>query len=134
MFAEARLREIPPAVDVVLPAVISRAKAGKPFGLPCAAEPPNPYLVTRAHALLAFLHGIQTGAGAGGFEALRIRLVDDLTSRLDYHVENLLEALHRASPEQRASLRAHIEVAAEFLSLVQNPQSAEFVRRRAAAA
>lgn len=131
---EARLREIQPAVDAVLPAINSRAKSGKPFGLPSTAEPPNPYLVTRAQALLAFLYGVKTGACGGSFDVLRSKLTEDLTCRLDFHVENLLTELHRAPGPGREPLRAHIEVAADLLGLVQNPASAEFVRRRAAAA
>ena len=77
---------------------------------------------------------MRTAAAIGGFGALRTKLVDDLTHRLDHQVEVLLEQLHKSNGESSEYLRAYLEFAAEFLGLVQDSQSAELVRRRAAAA
>ena len=133
LIVEARLREVEGAVAAALPVQTPRFGAHKQRGAPRIADQPNPLAVAKAQALLALLHGVRSAASIGGFGALRTKLIETLTYRLDQYTEDLLDLLHsgQSDPDR---VRAYLEVAAEFTGLVQDPQAAEIVRRRAAAA
>ena len=131
--AEARLREVEPAVATALPVQPMRFAARTVRGTPKLAEPLDERAVRKAAGLLGFLYETRTCASYGGFGALRSKVVEALDPRVDQYVEDLLEQLHTGA-EEAEKLRGYIEVAADFMGLVRDPKAAEIVRRRAAVA
>jgi hypothetical protein len=133
--AEARIREAEPAVAAALPLQVFRMPGAlAPRAGPRVDGYPVDALVRRAEGLLAFLYESRAVATSAGFGALRARAIGSLGMRLDLYVEDLVERLHAESGEDGEQVRAHLEVAAEFLGLVRGPDTAQIVRRRAAAA
>ena len=89
----------------------------------------------RALSLMALLDGCRSSAHHSGFGALRAKVAEALDALLDAYIQELLEMLHRGgSGASPSMIRAYLDVAAELLSLVRDPKSAERGRRRAAAA
>ena len=133
--AEARMRETERAVGAALPLQPSRA----PGGLALRSAPridgyPDDGLVRRAEGLLAFLDETRTSASNAGFGALRAKVIEALEQRMDTYVQDLLERLHVEDCADDDWVRAYLDIAADFCGLIQGPQAAQIVRRRAAAA
>ena len=131
--AEARLREIEPAVIAALPTQPVRFAARSVRGAPKLAHDLDEAAVRKAQGLLGFLYETRTCASYGGFGALRAKVVESLDPRVDQYAEDLLELLHAGEGDLQR-LRAYLEVAAEFLGLIREPRAAEIVRRRTAVA
>jgi hypothetical protein len=129
---EQRLKLAGNAVGQALP-LKSRGR-GAVRGLPNLGKDPEPRLVTRAIAFLAFMDATRSAAVAGGFGRPRAEAVETLSAMLDQYVEDLLEVLHGGDPELVPQARAYLDIAAEFLALVTDDRAAEVARRRAAAA
>lgn len=129
---EARLREVEPAVAAALPLLAKPGRGGRP--IPKLTADPEPLLVVRAEALLTLLDGSRTAAQAGGFASLRAKVVEAVQQRLEPYCEDLLDTLHRKDSEDPERVRAYLEAASRIIALVQGPQAAQIVRRRAAAA
>jgi len=131
---EARLRDVEPAVAKALPTQPARGagKSGRPS--PRLDKDPQPLMVNRAEGLLALLEACRPSAPAGGFAALRAKTIEALDQRLTYYCDDLIDVLHQGEHEEPERIHAFIEIAANFISLIQGPQSAQIVRRRAAAA
>jgi len=128
---EARLREVEPAVTMVMPLQPSRSKATR--GRPRLTEAPDAYAVAKAYALLGFLYESRHSASYGGFAVVRSKVLEALDPRIDQYAEDLLEQMHE-DPALEEPVRGRLELAADFLGLVRDPRAAEIVRRRAAAA
>ncbi len=131
---EARLRETEPAVAAALPTQAGRGAGRSVRPSPKLSSDPEPLLVARADALLTLIEESRGAAGAGGFGALRTKTMESLEKRLEQYCDDLLDLLHRGDVEDTDRIRAYLEIAARFVGLVQGPQNAQIVRRRAAAA
>jgi hypothetical protein len=131
--AEARMREVEPAVNAALPVQPMRFASRSVRGTPKMVEPLDERAVRKAAGLLGFLYETRACASYGGFGHLRAKVVESLDPRLDQYAEDLLEQLHGGAGDNER-LRSYLEVAADFLGLVRDPKAADFVRRRAAVA
>ena len=133
--AEARIREIEPAVAAALPLQVYRMMGFlAPRAGPRVDGQPVERLVQRAEGLLAFLYESRAVATSAGFGALRAKTIGSLEKRLDLYVKDLVERLRAEEVQDGEQVRAYLDVAAEFLGLVRGPDAAQIVRRRAAAA
>ena len=97
-------------------------------------ETPDPRLVRRAMASLTFFDRCRTFASQGGYGTVRAKTCEETTHGLDSYVEDILSMIHSGDVPDMDHARAFLEVAAEFMKLVQDEKSAQIVRRRAAAA
>ena len=133
---EMRLSELEGAISAALPAQVVRLGARRVRGGALVDRAPEPGAVARALSLAALLDGCRPAAVHGGFGALRARVAEAADVVLDGYSEELVALLHRegAQGARVRSIRAYLDVAAELIALVRDPQSAELVRRRAAAA
>ena len=134
MAVEARLREVETAVAAALPTQAPRSGARKLRSPPKLVADPDPALVTKSQALLAFLCESRSSANYGGFSTVRTKVVEALDQRIDQYAEDLLDLLHTGDEAPVERVRAYLEIAAESLGLVRDPKAAEIVRRRAAVA
>ena len=131
---EARLRETEPAVAAALPTQAARGLGKIVKSAPKLVADPEPLLVNKAEALLTLIEDSRSAASAGGFGALRTKVLESLEQRLDQYAEDLLNLLHAGESEEPERIVAYLEIAAQFLSLIKGPQAAQIVRRRLAAA
>ena len=131
---EARLREAEPAVAAALPTQAARGLGKIVKSAPKLAADPDPLLVNKAEALLTLIEDSRSAASAGGFGALRTKVLESLEQRLDQYAEDLLNLLHGGEGEDGSRITAYLEITAQFLSLIKGPQAAQIVRRRLAAA
>jgi regulator of sigma D len=76
----------------------------------------------------------RSAAAVGGFGAVRAQALEALEKRLDQYCDDLVDTLHKGECEEPERVRAYLEIAARFMGLVKGPQTAQIVRRRAAAA
>jgi hypothetical protein len=133
LVAEARMREVEPAVNLALPLQQARFGARAVRGAPNLNKDIDAAAINRARALLGLVYETRSCASHGGFGSLRTKVVETLDPRIDQYAEDLLELLH-AGEGDLERIRASLEVAAEFLGLVRDPSAAEIVRRRTAVA
>ena len=131
---EARLREVEPAVALALPTQPVRGAGRGVRPVPKLSADLGPIVVARAEALLALAEDARRCANAAGFAALRSKVCDAVAKRLDQYCEDLLETIHQGDPEQAERSRAYLDIAAHFMGLIEGPQNAQNIRRRAAAA
>ena len=131
MAVEARLKESEGAVNTALPLQPGRKKGR---GSPRLTADPDPTVVLKAQALLAFLCECRNSASYGGFGSVRTKVIEVLDPRIDGYAEDLLDHLHHGDDIPSDRIRAYLGIAAEFLGLVRDPKAAEIVRRRAAVA
>ena len=101
---------------------------------PKLAADPEPLLVSKAEALLTLLEESRGAASAGGFGALRAKVMEALEQRLDQYAEDLINLLHGGESGEPERITAYLEITAQFLSLIKGPQAGQIVRRRLAAA
>jgi hypothetical protein len=133
--AEARMREVEPAVAAALPLQQKHAPGRlAPRPAPRIEGYPDYDLVRRAEGLLAFLDATRTCAANAGFGALRAKVIEGLEKRLDPYVEDLVEQLRADDAGDHDRVRAYLDVAADVYGMIQGPQAAQIVRRRVAAA
>jgi hypothetical protein len=97
-------------------------------------EEPDQRLVRRALASLTFFERCRPYASQGGYGTVRSKVCEETTHGLDAYVEDILSLIHSGDVDNMDHARAFLEVAAEFMCLVQDEKSAQIVRRRAAAA
>ncbi len=97
-------------------------------------EAPDPRMVRRAMASLTFFDRCRAFASQGGYGTVRSRVCEETTHSLDVYIEDILSMIHSGDVPNMDNARAFLEVAAEFMKLVQDEKSAQIVRRRAAAA
>ncbi len=131
---EARLRETEPAVAAALPTQAARGLGKIVKSAPKLVADPEPLLVNRAEALLTLMEDSRSAASAGGYGALRAKVMESLEQRLDQYAEDLLNTLHGGEHSEPERIVAYLEIAAHFLSLIKGPQAGQIVRRRLAAA
>ena len=130
---EGRLREAEAAVAAALPAQKPGYGGRAARLVPKVSADPDPKAIRRAQAYLALVDGARMSAGNGGFGSLRLKVVEALEQRLDPYIEDVLEML-RHNDGDLDRLRAFLDVAAQAMSAVRNPEAGDIVRRRAAAA
>jgi hypothetical protein len=129
---EALLGKADDAVDRALP--LKAVKFGsKTRGAPAYRNPPDARAVTKAQAMLTFLHQVRSSAAAGGYAALRNKTIEKLDERLDRYVEDVLEHLRAEDAEDAELARQYLDIAATFVGLYRDEKAAQIVRRRAAA-
>src|SRR5262249_26705411 len=92
--AEGLLKKAPPAVGDALPLEQGRAGGARPGREPALDTPPDPRLVRRALASLAFFDRCRPAAAQGGFGAVRNRAEEEITHRLDSYIEDILALAH----------------------------------------
>jgi hypothetical protein len=131
---ESHLRAVDDFVGLALPIQTLRVGPRTLRGVPRLTTEPETDRVERAMTALLFMNEIRPSASAGGFASARTKAADILNARLDQYVEHLLDHLHDEETDDADRARAYLEVAAEFCGLVRDEQSAQLVRRRAAAA
>jgi hypothetical protein len=131
---EARLRETEPAVAAALPTQAARGLGKIVKSAPKLSGDPEPLLVNRAESLLTLMEDSRSAASAGGYGALRAKVIESLEQRLDQYVEDLLNTLHGGEHPEPERVRAYLEIAAQLLSLIKGPQAGQIVLRRLAAA
>jgi hypothetical protein len=133
--AEARIREAEPAVAAALPLASFKAMGSiAPRPGPRIDGYPADGLVQRAEGLLSFLEACRATAAVAGFGSLRGKVIESLEKRIDPYVEDLMERLRDEEDAAPELVRAYLEVAADFLGMIRGPDSAQIIRRRAAAA
>jgi hypothetical protein len=130
--AEGYLKRCGKLVGDALP--ILHPRPGCVRGDPNIEAPPDERLVRRAMAGLTFFEQVRGPAGAGGYGVVRSRVGEEITYTLDGYLEDLLAILHAGEASDMTLARAYLDAAARFVSLVQDQQAAQIVRRRAAAA
>ena len=101
---------------------------------PRLSHAPDPRLIRRAMASLTFFERCRNNAMSGGYGTVRIKVGEEITNSLDIYVQDILSMIHTGDAENLDHARAFLEVAADFIGLVQDEKSAQIVRRRAAAA
>lgn len=131
---EARLRDTEPAVAAALPTQAARGLGKIVKSAPKLSSDPQPLLVNKAEGLLALMEESRSAAPAGGFGAMRAKVVEALEQRLDQYAEDLINLLHSAECEEPERIAAYLEIAAQFLTVLKGPNAGQIVRRRLAAA
>lgn len=131
---EGLLKKAPKIVGDALP--LQPVRVG---GISLRMEPqldhaPDPRLVRRAMASLAFFDRCRVTAAEGGFAATRGRAGEEIAHRLDSYIEDILALTHGGELSAPDHARAFLEVAADLTALAQDEKAAQIVRRRAAAA
>lgn len=121
------LAECLPVQPVRIGGVVTRAE-------PRLDSPPDPRLVRRAQAGLAFYANVRSSAALGGFGSVRHKAGEEMNHRLNSYVEDLLGLMHLGDPSHEAHARAFVDVTAELMALAYDEETARIVRRRAAAA
>ena len=101
---------------------------------PRLSGPPDPRAVRRAMACLTFFDRVRASASQGGYGAVRGKVGEEVTHGLDTHIEDIIGMIRAGEAENLAAARAYLDVLADFMGLMQGEQSAQIVRRRAAAA
>ena len=131
---EGRFIEVEAALNAALPLQSSRTAAKALTGLPKLVHPPEPRLLGRAAALLAFLEESRAVADGGGFGTLRARAHELAQTRLDQYADDLLEMRQAgASPQEAEFIGQYLEAAAGLVAVLQGDKAATVLRRRAAA-
>ena len=131
---ESRFVEVEAALNAALPLQSSRTAAKALTGLPKLMHPPEPRMLARAAALLAFLEESRAVADGGGFGTLRTRAHEAAQSRLDQYADDLLEMRQSGVPAGEAEyIGQYLEAAAGLVAVLQGDKAATVLRRRAAA-
>ena len=132
--AEGYLKKSPKIVGEALPMQPVRAGGLKLRSEPRLSDAPDPRLVRRAMASLTFFERCRNSAANGGYGSIRTKAGEEITHSLDGYVQDILSMVHAGEAENLEHARAFLEVAANFVGLVQDEKAAQIVRRRAAAA
>ncbi len=132
--AEAHLRKVEKAVAEALPMQPVRVGGRTVRGEPRLDAPPNTALVQRARAVLTFFAEVRTAAAQGGYGTARAKVGEDVAHFLDSYVEELLATLRSNDHEHMDNAAQYLETAADLTALVYDDQTAQIIRRRAAAA
>jgi len=131
---EGLLKKTPKVVGDALPLHQVRIKGASPRMEPRLDQDPDPRMVRRAMASLAFFERCRATASQGGYGSVRTKAGEEIIHRLDSYIEDILAMAHGGELESRDQARAFLEIAAEMTALAQDEKSAQIVRRRAAAA
>lgn len=122
------------AVNTALPIENSRLRGGANRGAPRLTDDPNPRLVLRAEALLAFADEVRSAAANGGFSGARNRMIEKANQRLDHYIDYLIAVMRDNEVDDRERARKYLEIAADFIAYTRDEKTAQIVRRRLAAA
>lgn len=96
--------------------------------------PPDPRRIAQAQAVLTFVGQVRRSAHNGGYNTLRLKVVEDVELRLNACVESLLEAIHHGKGEEVLVARLYLDEAADLMGRIRDDKAAQIIRRRAAAA
>jgi hypothetical protein len=131
---EGRLKAIDKAVASALPLQTVKMGPRTMRGLPRLTHPADPIAVEKAETLLVFMDEVRSSAASGGFASAIGKTLEGLEQRLDSYVESVLEELRADDGVDPEFARAFLDIAADFFVFIRGEQSAQIVRRRAAAA
>lgn len=132
--AEGFLKRAPKVLSEALPSQSVRGGGGNLRSEPRLDHAPDPQQVRRAMTSLAFFERCRSNAANGGYGSIRAKAGEEITQKLNGYVEDLLSLVHGGEAANLDHARAFLEVAADFVGLVQDDKAAQIVRRRAAAA
>jgi len=132
--AEGHLRKVEKAVSEALPMQPVRVGGRSVRTEPRLDTPPVSAAVERAKALLTFFAGVRTAATQGGYGTARAKVGEDVAHNLDAYVEELLATLRSPDKADMEIAAQFLETAADFSAMVHDDQTAQIIRRRAAAA
>jgi hypothetical protein len=88
----------------------------------------------RAMAILSFFDSCRSTADKGGYGSLRKKIGEEIVQGLDGHVEEIIAMVRSGDVAEPANARAFLDMIADMMALAQDENSAQIVRRRAAAA
>ncbi|MDO8901461.1 MAG: hypothetical protein Q7V15_08915 [Phenylobacterium sp.] len=129
---EGRLREIPKAVDAVIPLTqVWMGRVSKDAAR--LTSPPDSQALQKAKTLVAFSQEIRGAANYGGFAAARTKVLEDLDVQLDTFTEDALDHLKQGDAPDPEVARALLNAAIELVALARDRQAADILRRRLAA-
>ena len=131
--AESKLAQVERVLDAALPLLAVRVGKGV-RGLPRLTTDPDPAIIRKAEAVLAFLEHSRAAANQAGYGSVRAKILEKTEQRLAQYVEDLLEYLRGEQVEAAARAHAYLEIAAELTEITQGAKASQIVRRRAAAA
>jgi hypothetical protein len=131
---EGRLKAIEKTVADALPLQTQKMGARTVRGAPRLTHDADRAAVEKAATLLIFMNEVRSSAASGGFASALAKTLEALEQRLDSYVETVLEEIRADDGVDPDHARAFLDIAAEFCGLVRGEQSAQIVRRRAAAA
>jgi len=131
---EGRLKAVESEVAAALPLQSSGARRRGLRGQPRLTSDPDRRQVQRALAFLAFLKEVRGSGERLGFGALWTRTTEQVQSRLDTYVEDLLDKLRAGEGDDADRVRTFLDVAAELTGVFGDDRAAQIVRRRVAAA
>ena len=132
--AEGHLRKLEKVMAEALPMQPVRVGGRTVRGEPRLDAPPNPAPLQRARALLTFFAGVRATAAQGGYGTARAKVGEEVAHYLDSYVQELLGTLRSSDHEHMDNAAQYLEAAADFCALVHDDQTAQIIRRRAAAA
>lgn len=132
--AEAHLRKVEKIVAEALPMQPVRLGGRTLRTEPRLDAPPNAAPVTRAQSLLTFFAGMRTTAAQCGYGTARAKVCEAVAHYLDGYVEELLSTLRSNDCEFMDNAALYLETSADLSALVHDDQTAQIIRRRAAAA
>jgi hypothetical protein len=130
---EGLLREAEKVVAQAMPTTQATIKKLRRT-VPRLSIPPDPRQVARATTLMSFIRDIRFSASYGGFAVAHSRVLDSLSDSLDHYVEEVLELMRTADPEETACAEEFMMLAADLSVLLRDDKSGELIRRRAIAA
>ena len=131
---ESRLREVEAAVQAALPMQSVRITGRMTRPAPKVGVAPDDRHVQPARALLTLLGETRQAANTGGFGALRTQLAEEVGGWLEIYADELIHLVNGGEAPDQAVAHAYLDIAAEFLELLDNRKAAQVVRRRAAVA
>lgn len=131
---EARLREVDEAVRTALPTQPVRLLGRMSRNAPRIDVPPPEAAAQRARALLTFVAAVRASGSNGGFGALHAKTSAAAAERLAGYADEVLAALNAFEAPDEAVAFEHLELTADLLDLIDDPKTAQVVRRRAGVA
>ena len=130
----ALLRTSEKLVEVALPLARVGIGGGMSRKAPDLEAPSNGDAVDAARTLLHLVGAVRGPAGVFGCESERKQLVEALSLRLSRYAEEAIGAVNSGEVDDPRQALALVNVAADYLSLIDEEEAARIVRRRAAAA
>lgn len=131
---EGRFRDALKALPAALPTRMARTE--RRTGETPVIEPPGPDPAREQRLLghLTFVSELRSCAARAGVAAARNELLGDLAAAHDDYVDRLIDMLRHHEIDEPLVGARYLDVAAAVAGLIRDPQAADLVRRRAAAA
>lgn len=132
---ELRMEQADKEVEKALPTrpISMMAKKGA-RGVAKLVDEPDPAMILRAQAALAFVAELRSCADKAGYGTTRVKVLEKLNNRLDPYIEDVLHVARTGEGGDAGLAVKYLDVAAGFIAYTRDEKTAEIVRRRAAAA